>query len=324
MDHHSDLNILAGFATVAATVSKAATPKMASPLQQRGPPPPQRGPPPPPRGPPPPKRDHAGGDGSSIHSFSSTRPSFDTNTSVRSLSICDSQASSQARFFTSRRGVPLFPHDPTVKCDKATRRIDIPTYGQAAKGCPAAHHDVNPLKLNDSSESSSDNTSRLDKRVSSLDKVNCVKAPEKPPSTFTCSECPAAFTRKGNLKKHVRSIHLNIRPHACEQCGVSFPQKSSLETHVKLVHLGQRPFQCAICSTAFGLAGDLNRHVQTVHEKKRPHKCVTCNASFGLKNQLNKHIKIVHEKVKPFACETCGSAFGESSTLKKHRRIHEK
>ena len=51
---------------------------------------------------------------------------------------------------------------------------------------------------------------------------------EKP---FQCSQCSANFTLKGNLTRHIQSIHEGIKPFKCEICDRTFSQKSNLNNH---------------------------------------------------------------------------------------------
>lgn len=47
---------------------------------------------------------------------------------------------------------------------------------------------------------------------------------------FKCDHCPVAFSRKHDLKRHLR-IHLNIRPYACKICSKSFSRMDALSRH---------------------------------------------------------------------------------------------
>jgi len=82
-----------------------------------------------------------------------------------------------------------------------------------------------------------------------------------------CPHCQTPFSRKSNLNRHIRQVHLRQRPHQCKLCDMSFGQKSTLKTHLRFVHEKAKPFACDQCSSKFGQVGDLNRHCLTVHQK---------------------------------------------------------
>ena len=49
---------------------------------------------------------------------------------------------------------------------------------------------------------------------------------------FKCNICDTSFTKKGNLKKHVASVHEGKKPFQCNICDASFAQKALLKKHV--------------------------------------------------------------------------------------------
>jgi len=87
---------------------------------------------------------------------------------------------------------------------------------------------------------------------------------------FPCHKCPARFTQKSTLNRHVRHVHDGIKAHRCTHCDAVFSQRSSMEKHVKVIHERVKEFCCPYCNSLFGQSGDLNIHVRTVHLKERP------------------------------------------------------
>ncbi|CAH8639493.1 unnamed protein product [Dicrocoelium dendriticum] len=53
----------------------------------------------------------------------------------------------------------------------------------------------------------------------------------------TCSYCDKSFSQAGNLKMHIRSVHLNQRPYSCEYCKQLFTEKNHVRRHIETVHL---------------------------------------------------------------------------------------
>lgn len=53
---------------------------------------------------------------------------------------------------------------------------------------------------------------------------------EKP---FRCDSCPKAFRRSEHLKRHVRSVHSNVRPFPCKFCEKKFSRSDNLAQHLR-------------------------------------------------------------------------------------------
>ncbi|CAK7894027.1 hypothetical protein CAAN1_09S04368 [[Candida] anglica] len=53
---------------------------------------------------------------------------------------------------------------------------------------------------------------------------------EKP---FPCPECTKQFKRSEHLKRHIRSVHSNIRPFHCKYCEKKFSRSDNLAQHLK-------------------------------------------------------------------------------------------
>jgi len=87
--------------------------------------------------------------------------------------------------------------------------------------------------------------------------------------TFVCDQCGLAFKWKGNLKKHVLSVHLKQRSHPCKHCGKTFSFRDGLTRHIAQVHLDVRRFKCEICSAAFKQQTHLQTHLRTIHGAKK-------------------------------------------------------
>lgn len=51
------------------------------------------------------------------------------------------------------------------------------------------------------------------------------RTPEKP---HQCDQCPTAFTRNHDLKRHKR-IHWAVKPYPCDGCDKAFSRKDALK-----------------------------------------------------------------------------------------------
>jgi len=56
---------------------------------------------------------------------------------------------------------------------------------------------------------------------------------------FMCLLCSKVSSTKGNLKKHVESMHTEDQPQKCKFCGKNFKNKNTLQNHVSLHHRNQ-------------------------------------------------------------------------------------
>ena len=55
---------------------------------------------------------------------------------------------------------------------------------------------------------------------------------------FMCLACEKVVAHKGNLKKHIISMHLGDTPHDCHICGRKFKNLNSVQNHVSINHRG--------------------------------------------------------------------------------------
>jgi uncharacterized Zn-finger protein len=109
---------------------------------------------------------------------------------------------------------------------------------------------------------------------------------KKSPVFYKCTYegCEIKFTDKSNRKKHVDSVHLNIRNFHCEFCGHSFKRSNTLKCHIEALH--------------------------TKDVDKKQYKCDVCEKIFLRKIGLRLH-QSLHTNIKSFVCsfEGCGKAF---------------
>ncbi|KAJ3080866.1 hypothetical protein HDU99_007215 [Rhizoclosmatium hyalinum] len=71
--------------------------------------------------------------------------------------------------------------------------------------------------------------------------------------------CNKTFPRQYNLKSHM-FCHSGLRPHTCNLCEAAFARKHDLQRHVRTLHATDRPFKCGNCSLSFMQVEQLKRH----------------------------------------------------------------
>ena len=75
---------------------------------------------------------------------------------------------------------------------------------------------------------------------------------------FVCLVCQKVVLHKGNLKKHIVSMHIGESPQECQLCGKSFKNLNSLQNHTSIHHRGLVPvhsqlwFNC-LCKCSFSI-----------------------------------------------------------------------
>ncbi|KAJ3406140.1 hypothetical protein HDV05_006134 [Chytridiales sp. JEL 0842] len=80
--------------------------------------------------------------------------------------------------------------------------------------------------------------------------------------SFACPfpGCPRTFPRQYNLTSHIY-CHTGERPHSCPHCHAAFARKHDLRRHLRTLHAEDRPFKCERCAQSFTNADQLRRHM---------------------------------------------------------------
>ena len=61
-----------------------------------------------------------------------------------------------------------------------------------------------------------------------------------------CEQCDYKFTKKNNLRQHVKAVHEAIK-HQCEYCSHKASTPNNLRQHVKSLHVGIK-YHCDYCN----------------------------------------------------------------------------
>ena len=89
---------------------------------------------------------------------------------------------------------------------------------------------------------------------------------EKP---FKCTYCQQQFSIGGNLRNHIKRVHLLSKINECEQCIICTKNiyVRHMESHM-LFHSGSRPYQCNECGKSFTIRDRLTIHRKNIHKKE--------------------------------------------------------
>ncbi|KAF9649703.1 hypothetical protein BDM02DRAFT_1766142 [Thelephora ganbajun] len=77
--------------------------------------------------------------------------------------------------------------------------------------------------------------------------------------------CGQRGDKRHLVTRHIKAVHLKIRPFKCIYCQRRFPSSSGLETHTN-THTGETPYECPFCQRGFADRAGLHRHKVKEHD----------------------------------------------------------
>ncbi|XP_003748640.1 zinc finger protein 554 [Galendromus occidentalis] len=75
--------------------------------------------------------------------------------------------------------------------------------------------------------------------------------PDTGPKARGCALCGRSFDNQGELRRHLRFVHPNHRPHSCGVCSQNFIERGHLKRHLSLFHTKRATFRCQVCDKKF-------------------------------------------------------------------------
>ena len=144
--------------------------------------------------------------------------------------------------------------------------------------------------------------------------------------SYQCAICETQFTRKDNLKRHLR-VHLDTPQHHCMSCNQYFSSNESLMKHDSEKHSSNH--LCATCGKTFKTNHTMKRHAAMQHgilfgtpSKVTIHMCPyqECKKQFDQKTKFVDHLNI-HTGIKPYGCGNCDKTFANRYLRNQHATI---
>lgn len=114
-----------------------------------------------------------------------------------------------------------------------------------------------------------------------------------------CSVCDKLFSTKGNLTRHMNTVHSTKR-YSCHMCIKSFNREDYVKIHKLLVHGKEKtdtssyPLECRDCGKRYKSRGGLSYHIDSQHNED-VHHCCLCIRRFSTRGVLKVHMKRNHE-----------------------------
>lgn len=107
----------------------------------------------------------------------------------------------------------------------------------------------------------------------------------------TCAECNETFRNWTQLVKHRRVVHSSDKRFQCDCCGKTFSRKPNIKQHMKLHIAVEEVFECHYenCSKFYNAKRNLMAHIRSKHEGKKL-ICSICSCIFSTKQKLEQHV----------------------------------
>uniref|UniRef100_A0A182MFG6 C2H2-type domain-containing protein n=1 Tax=Anopheles culicifacies TaxID=139723 RepID=A0A182MFG6_9DIPT len=136
-----------------------------------------------------------------------------------------------------------------------------------------------------------------------------------------CNICKHMFSNSKILSKHIKTVHLKIKPFVCNVCGYKCARKATLNIHIRQ-HSGLKPLACKSCTFRTADPSALSYHERR-HRNERAYQCKTCGIKVVQPSALRCHIQSQHpQEYQQMKCTLCDYASINAQNLKRHQANH--
>ena len=87
------------------------------------------------------------------------------------------------------------------------------------------------------------------------------------PSAVPCPDCGKLMSGRASLSRHIRDVHLKLKPWKCQLCNTSFTRRRNLDNHVVMLHETRRSVVCRFCDASFSHDSHRTLHEQKAHSQ---------------------------------------------------------
>uniref|UniRef100_A0A182K7X8 C2H2-type domain-containing protein n=1 Tax=Anopheles christyi TaxID=43041 RepID=A0A182K7X8_9DIPT len=136
-----------------------------------------------------------------------------------------------------------------------------------------------------------------------------------------CNICKHMFSNSKILSKHIKTVHLQIKPFVCNVCGYKCARKATLNIHIRQ-HSGLKPLTCKSCPFRTADPSALSYHERR-HKNNKAYQCKTCGLRLVQPSALRGHIQTQHpQEYQQMKCTLCDYASINEQNLKRHQANH--
>ncbi|KAK9876008.1 hypothetical protein WA026_011124 [Henosepilachna vigintioctopunctata] len=140
---------------------------------------------------------------------------------------------------------------------------------------------------------------------------------------LTCVYCGLKATFRGNLRRHIKHIHLKQEILMCTFCNYQTSRRDHLKLHINMKHTKKEKFKCTFCDFEALSPNTLKNHLNHIHTLHRWYNCKYCEFKTTHSGNLKVHIQGKHQNVE-FQCHLCNFVALKKFHLSVHiDQVHE-